>query len=133
MPGVDLALGIPKAPLTPAAPAAPGHPAVEELRNLVATGDASAAATAKNFRDRYARLLKDFRNAKTQEQRVYVAGEIVAAQGSSEPLERFYAVHAMTRLAPAFFRDALTDAAKDSDSHVANLARQALDRLAEAS
>jgi hypothetical protein len=112
----------------------------------VATGDASAAATpepgvpaaasstrAKNFRARYARLLTDFRSAKTEEQRVYVARELVAAQRSSEPLERFYSVHVMTRIDPAFFRDALADAAKDSDAHIAHLARQALDRLAGAS
>lgn len=114
---------------------------VEELRRLVAKGDATATAVRAApkaedapandaSRDRYEKLVSSFENAKESGSRMNIARELVAGQRSGEALERFYAVRAMSRLDPDLFRDALMKAAKDPDAHVADVARKALERQA---
>lgn len=121
---------------------------VDTLRRLVAVGDPTesaepddeapadapaaerGAASAEAYRGRFARLANAYKQAaEGDSKRIHIARELVAAQRSGEPLERFYAVHAMSRLDPAFFRDALRNASSDSDSHVADLAKRALKGL----
>ncbi len=128
-----------KAPTPPVATAppapAPRTSKVEELRRMVVTGGAreSSVETAPPVdpsRGRYERLANAFRDTKSEDKRLYIARELVAAQRSGEALERFYAVHAMVRVDPGYFREALQNAAKDADPHVADLARRALEKLA---
>jgi hypothetical protein len=103
---------------------------------MVASAPATAASTpatkADPSRGRYERLANAFADATGDEKRLYIARELVAAQRSGEALERFYAVNAMIRVDPYYFRDALTNATKDADSHVADLARRALEKISSA-
>ena len=80
-------------------------------------------------RGRYERLANAFRDAVTDDQRAAIARELVAAQRSSEALERFYATNAMARIDPGYFSDALRSASRDADPHVSDLARRALAKL----
>ena len=95
-----------------------------------ATTDEPTPSAAEPSRGRYERLANAFAEAKGDEKRLYIARELVAAQRSGEALERFYAVNAMVRVDPAYFREALGQATKDADAHVADLARRALEKLA---
>ena len=118
---------------------------VDELRRMVAVGEPEAPAADAPTEDaavppgdgavqaRYDRLAHAFKDAKNEKRRLDVARELVAAQRSGDPTERFYAVNAMTRLSSEYFRDALTDAAQDENRHVSGLAKRALDALADAS
>jgi hypothetical protein len=102
---------------------------------MVAAAPATAATTPEApavggpSRGRYERLANAFAEAKGEDKRLYIARELVAAQRSGEALERFYAVNAMVRVDPAYFREALGNAVKDSDPHVADLARRAIEKL----
>jgi len=84
-------------------------------------------------RGRYERLANAFRAASADSARARIAGELIAAQQSEDALERFYAVNAMARVDAGYFREALTHATRDADPHVADLARRALEKLANAS
>ena len=91
------------------------------------------AAPAQPSRGRYERLANAFREATDDEEREKIAGELAATLQSGDALERFYAVNAMSRVDAAYFRDALRTAARDSDRHVADLARRALEKLSRTS
>ena len=133
----------------PAARPEPREPRsqVAALRRLVAVGratesqpepdpepalgtDADPAAAqadeASVFRARFERLAQAFREAGHDDKRIYIARELIASQRSGEALERLHAVGAMVRLNSDMFRDALREAAEDSDPHVAVLAKRAL-------
>jgi cell division GTPase FtsZ len=84
-------------------------------------------------RGRYERLANAFREATDEEARTQVAGELAATLQSSDALERFYAVNAMSRADATYFRDTLRAAARDADRHVADLARRALEKLSRTS
>jgi cell division GTPase FtsZ len=124
-----------KAAASPAVAKKPQSSNVEELRRMVAAAPATAATTPEApavggpSRGRYERLANAFAEAKGEDKRLYIARELVAAQRSGEALERFYAVNAMVRVDPAYFREALGNAVKDSDPHVADLARRAIEKL----
>jgi hypothetical protein len=116
------------------------EPSAEPREATPAAAPAAASATGaipRNgssagppSRGRYERLANAFRDASGDEERARIADELVAAQQSSDALERFYAVNAMARVDPAHFRDALRSAARDADRHVSDLARRALEKLA---
>jgi hypothetical protein len=111
---------------------------VDELRRMVVNGPASepietSETSVDPSRGRYERLANAFRDAVADDRRVYIARELVAAQRSGEALERFYAVNAMARVDASYFREALSNATRDADPHVADLARRALEKLANAS
>jgi len=93
----------------------------------------TASSAPQPSRGRYERLANAFRDATADEERNRIVEELVAAQQSSDALERFYAVNAMARTGAAHFRDALRSAARDTDRHVSDLARRALERLTRAS
>ncbi|MEM7409678.1 MAG: hypothetical protein AAF430_05565 [Myxococcota bacterium] len=110
----------------------PEAPASEAPASEAPAGDGGGVVTSDGaVQDRYERLAHAFRDAKNEKRRLDVARELVAAQRSGDPTERFYAVNAMTRVDAAYFRDALADAAKDDNRHVAGLAQRALDALAD--
>jgi hypothetical protein len=80
-------------------------------------------------RGRFERLANAFRDATEERDRAKIAAELAATLQSGDALERFYAVNAMARTGAAHFRDALRTAARDSDRHVSDLARRALEKL----
>jgi cell division GTPase FtsZ len=84
-------------------------------------------------RGRYERLANAFRETADDEEREKIARELASTLQSGDALERFYAVNAMSRVDAAHFRDALRTAARDSDRHVADLARRALEKLSRTS
>jgi Tubulin/FtsZ family, GTPase domain len=113
-----------------APPAEPAHavevPAVEPSPDA---GSLRTETQTSPSRGRFERLANAFRDATADEERVKVAQELGATLQSSDALERFYAVNAMTRVDAAYFRDVLRIAARDSDRHVSDLARRALEKL----
>jgi cell division GTPase FtsZ len=109
------------APAAAANEPAPAEPATPPIHREVAAGAPS--------RGRYERLANAFRSAGADSARARIASELTAAQSSDDALERFYAVNAMARVDAAYFRDALRNAARDSDRHVSDLARRALEKL----
>ena len=110
-----------EAPRAPASEATPPAPASEPVHRETASPQPS--------RGRYERLANAFRAASADSARARIAGELIAAQQSEDALERFYSVNAMARVDPAYFRDALRNAARDADRHVSDLARRALEKL----
>jgi cell division GTPase FtsZ len=86
---------------------------------------------AQPSRGRYERLANAFRDASADSARARIAGELIAAQQSQDAHERSYAVSAMARVDPAYFRDALRNAARDADRGVSELALRALEELVQ--
>jgi cell division GTPase FtsZ len=113
---------------------APAANAIEstptESENEPARNDAPRDPSGQPSRGRYERLANAFRAASADSARARIAGELVAGQQSQDSLERFYAVNAMARVDATYFRDALRNAARDTDRHVSDLARRALEKLA---
>lgn len=107
-------------------------PVIEPVQTETAPTEAAhrEATPAAASRGRYERLANAFRAASADSARARIAAELVAAQQSENALERFYAVNAMARVDPAYFRDALRNAARDADRHVSDLARRTLEKLA---
>ena len=114
-----------EAPRATASEPTPPAPASEPIRR--------ETVPAQPSRGRYERLANAFRAAGADSARARIAGELIAAQQSEDALERFYAVNAMARVDAGYFREALTHATRDADPHVADLARRALEKLANAS
>ncbi len=112
----------------PAPSVASNPPAARAPATQASSRNGDSGATLPS-RGRYERLANAFREATEDDKRSKIGGELVSALQSNEALERFYAVNAMSRVNPGYFKEALRKAARDADRHVSDLARRALEKL----
>ncbi len=79
-------------------------------------------------RDAYDQLVKEFKEAGTEDIRKRVTERLEKDQKSDNSLIRYYAVRAMTKLDPSLFSNALQAATEDEDATVRAVAMKALNR-----
>jgi cell division GTPase FtsZ len=79
-------------------------------------------------RDAYDALVKEFKEAGTEDVKKKVTERLERDQKSDNSLIRYYAVRAMTKLDPSLFTDSLQAATQDEDATVRAVAMKALNR-----
>lgn len=79
-------------------------------------------------RDAYDALVKEFKEAGTDDVKKKVTERLERDQKSDNSLIRYYAVRAMTKLDPSLFSNSLQAATEDEDATVRAVAMKALNR-----
>jgi hypothetical protein len=108
----------------------PGPPALPSARpgNSVTVPPHSAAALPMPDRDAYDQLVKEFKEADTDDIKKRVSERLEKDQKSDNSLIRYYAVRAMSKLDTELFGSSLQAATQDEDATVRAVAMKALNR-----
>ena len=106
-----------------AVPPAPPHSAGRPTMSVTPPGGGPMPD-----RDAYDQLVKEFKEAGSEEIKKRVTERLEKDQKSDNSLIRYYAVRAMTKLDPSLFSGALQAAAEDEDATVRAVAMKALNR-----
>jgi cell division GTPase FtsZ len=112
------------------APRPSAVPASAAARDAVRAGAAASAHPAAPMpdRDAYDQLVKEFKDADTDEIKKRVSERLEKDQKSDNSLIRYYAVRAMSKLDTELFGAALQAATQDEDATVRAVAMKALNR-----
>ncbi|MBN1654744.1 MAG: hypothetical protein JXA30_13315 [Deltaproteobacteria bacterium] len=98
-------------------------------KSLLSPGQESLVPHAKASeadRETYDRLMKEYREAKSEDERNQIVERLKTDARSSSSLIRYYAVRAMTKLDTDVFRETLESATDDEDATVRAIAKKAL-------
>jgi cell division GTPase FtsZ len=117
----------PPRPVAPRQPIAFGN-ARANANNVSLPPPTSAAGGAMPDRDAYDQLVKEFKEAGTDDVKKRVTDRLEKDQKSDNSLIRYYAVRAMTKLDPSLFTSSLQAATEDEDATVRAVAMKALNR-----
>jgi cell division GTPase FtsZ len=109
-------------------PPRPNPPATPHINSRPGMSMKPEAGASMPDRDAYDALVKEFKEAGTDDVKKRVTERLEKDQKSDNSLIRYYAVRAMTKLDPSLFSNSLQAATEDEDATVRAVAMKALNR-----